>query len=150
MVVFEQPTVDFNYEELDQIIDVIEPFMLSLADEHRLIGAHTERWRWDVPGIVLVWVDRDRDNINKNIHAWIKGDSPQYELVANANAWLDDEGARDRLWNHLFAGTVSIDTRRDPGVWSHGAQMLLVLAYQEVAGWDRGYLNRTHTLTPHR
>ncbi len=124
MVVSEQPRVDFY--EVDQILDIIEPFMLSLAGEHRLIGAHTERWRWDVPDIVLVWVDRDRDNVSKNIHAWVKGNSPQYKLAVDANAWLDDGASRTRLWSHESYGAIDVNAQWHPEHWSGDVRWLLV------------------------
>ena len=130
-----------NYGELNPVLDGLEPLLLRLAGEKRLMGATAERWRWDEPTITLTWVDRGT-GIGKNIGLSIVDDPPS-TVTIEVNAWLDkdrNEGAtRVRQWQNQIVGTVPV---RD----LEAVETEVQRAYEIVFGWREDNLRRSPTV----
>ena len=135
-----------NVDELDKILDIIEPHLLSIAGKHKLTGTSIERWRWDEPGIMLSWIDTER-NVGKNIHLWIKREAPPYELVTEINAWRDEDidggERRVRKWAHYEIARESVSS---PEEVQDQVPLWISKAYESVSSWDEKDLKETHYL----
>lgn len=127
-----------KHKELDKILDDVEEAFLSLIIERKIRRATIERWRWDEPVITLSWVGAD--DISRNAHALVEGNSPAYSLKIEVNAWRDkdrQEGdERVRHWQHKEIDLVSVS---DDMILLRQA---LGKGYSIVANWTEQDLQR--------
>lgn len=129
-----------NYDELDGVLNKIEPMILRLAGAYELKQASTERWRWDEPVITLTWAASD--DISRNIHALITDDDG---LLVEVNAWRDEDGeegrVRVRSWQHEEIGRIIAP-------WLPAqVQSTLESAYSKVSGWGTKNLTKRTLLS---
>lgn len=117
-----------HYEELDKILNRIEPILLSIAGEGNLIGVDITRWRWDEPDLMLRWKEGDLD---KNIHVLIVEGGNQLRIECSASRDKDlSEGKRERKWLYKGIELVSaLDTEKFKEKLSE--------VYRIVAGWTK-------------
>jgi hypothetical protein len=149
------PLNDQLIDQLDRILDELQPTLAQLAAEHRLEPHALERWHWDAPEISLSWLDERAGLINKSLRFYVdlrQGESfPPFVVRAEINAWqdLDAIGGALRRWRHqtvegalLLTGVEDVKSRvfevielRDRG-------------YRVVSGWTVEDLTRTEHLPP--
>jgi hypothetical protein len=133
--------VDFH--PANEILDQVEAAFSELIGKHGLRGLSIERWRWDEPGIMLMW--SSPDNIDRNVHAVIDDDTPAPGLVVEANAWQDqdeEEGNRRvRYWKHENVIALEIPFR------PHDLYSYVEQAFKAANSWTLRDLEKVD-LTP--
>jgi hypothetical protein len=138
-----------TFEEIDQVLSLVESILHTVAAEHGLRQARIDRWRWDQPEIVLSWITQDTQNIAKSIRFDVNDEKDFYHWSVEVNAWKDErqEGKHLRRWRHeqIAVGPplFGLDDMRDD-------RMLLIEkvkeAYRTVAGWNLEELTSEHYL----
>jgi len=145
----EQPKTELlaeDFANIDSILDDVEASMLHIADDKKLIGAHIERWRWDVPEVTMSWKDPVPE-ISRNMRFCVhKSGSFSYAFAIDINDWYDQSFAgrgTQRLWRNrtLFEGNSVLEkTRGGRGGYSE----MLYQAYAELSQWGLEDLKQTH------
>jgi len=128
----------FNYEKLDEIL--VEPCLISLAEENKLKDINIIRRRWGNSDILLNWKEK---SLNKNIHIIVVKDN---QIRIECNAWKDKnykEGNKMinvRKWKHQNICQLDISS-------IDKFKKLLKVAYKTVAKWNEKYLKNEEPIS---
>lgn len=145
---------DHLIEQLDQILDEIQPVLAQLAAERRLEPHALERWHWDAPEISLSWFDESMGLINKSLRFYVdlmeNSDLPPFSVKSEVNAWqdLDTIGGALRRWQHqTLEGALQLSSAADVKQRIFELTRLRDLGFEIVSSWRVEDLTRTERLS---
>jgi hypothetical protein len=132
------------------ILDMVSEALDRSGERELQIGEwEVELWRWDEPTIAVTWIDADRRSgvdINKNLVVHVENNALPYNLVVEANAWVD--AGESRSWEHKVIGNLTISTLRIDRQTHRSMVELFLESIKVVSTWRTSSLQRRVELPP--
>lgn len=105
-----------DYERINRILNDAEGALVSMAATHRLLGTKIDRWRWDIPEVVISW-GNPHVEIGRNIRVLVQKERPLvFHCTFDVNAWQDDQFIANqtlRKWKNQTAGETDVSESKD-------------------------------------